>query len=962
VTRTGVIHVIDTVVLPQSPPRDSRVQALCTLESRTHRSTLHTIRGWSELFVGIIPRPSPKDCLTVILGATLGPYRLVARTGRGGSGDVYRAVDTRLDRVVAIKIRQAGDADSITHRFEREARAISNLSHPHICTLYDVGRQEDIEFLVMEYLTGETLGERLKRGPLPLEQMLEYGSQVAAALGHVHRHGFVHRDVKPSNIMVTDGGAKLLDFGVVTKPASIDPDTSLPRPEYRTATLDGTLVGTLAYMSPEQAEGYGADPRSDIFALGLVLYEMTCGQHAFEGRSAVSVVAAILTAEPRPLPLETSRVSNAVEHVIGRCLEKKPGDRWQNVEDVQRELDWIRQTLLATTSLPARAKQPRAVAVMSVLVACGIGLGAVALVDRDAPRDRRPELPAASFLVTPPEGNSDASFSLEAALSPDGHHLVFPSSSAEGRGPLWLRPLAATRARAIVGTDGATTPFWSPDSQQILFFVKGVLKAISVAGGEPRIVNKVRTGVSPAGTGNRDGVLVVGSYNTGLFRLSLSGGAAVPLTTVDASAGELGHAFPQFLPDGRHVLFLLRSTSRDRAGVYVTSLDAPERRRRVADAASQASYAAPGFLLFSRAGALFARSFAPDALQMSGPPLELSPRVMHTVNGRVAFSVSQNGVLMYQAVDSPELTWFDRSGRRLGSAGGSDPGESVDVSPDGRRMASSRFDPATGRSSIWITDLSSGNESRFTTDVSNHLAPLWSPDGTRLAFASDRHGHFDLYLKSFKDGREQELLRSSDDKWPLNWSRDESFLLFHGGPGRSELWAMPLTHDGERVFVAGTRSTDAALGQISPDGRWIAYVSFDEGTREVVVRSFPSGDTRVRVSTRGGTEPVWRADGRELFYLSPNGMLIAVPVKTGRDFEMGPAVALFKTNLEVRGFADPLSRNGYAVFNNGQRFLINQPPQSPSEVPITVVVNWVAGMREHERQGSEHRGETITAR
>ena len=892
------------------------------------------------------------------LGRSLGPYELIAQIGAGGSSDVYRAVDARLDRVVAVKVRrvlQPGRRSSHPG-FEREARAISKLHHPHICALYDVGREGDVDYLVMEHLLGETLAVRLKRGPLPVDQVLRYGSQVADALGHVHRHGFVHRDVKPSNLMLTDAGIKLLDFGVVSKVA---PPSGMANAigivEDRTATIDSSVVGTFAYMAPEQAEGYEADSRSDIFSLGLVLYEMASGQHAFDSRSPAGVVAAILSSEPRPLRLDSARLSGLLGHVIGQCLAKSPDDRWQNVEDVRSELDWIGSTLVDPAPPDAKVSTTaaRGRSMIWTLAAFGAAVGAVALGGHGTPQDAdRNPAPAAMFQVAPPPGNRDASFALEAALAPDGRYLVFPIRTASGRGRLWLRPLASTTARELDGTDGARSPFWSSDSRHVAFFVKDQLKMVDIAGREERVISTVPTGLSPSGSFSPDGTIVIGSYNTGLFQLSAAGGPAVPLTTFDPSQGEQGHAFPQFLPDARHIVFLVRSTRPDRAGVYVTSLDTPNQRTRLVGAVSKASYAPPGYLLLERYGALFAQPFDADALRLAGPEVELDPLVMHTINGRVAFSVSQNGVLTYQALDAAELTWFDRSGKRLGSAGRTNFAETIDMSSDGQRLASSRPDPKTGRYGLWITEPSSASERNITDERSNDVAPLWSPDGTQLAFASDRGGHFDLYIKSLEDGHETELLQSGNDKWPLHWSRDGSFLLFLDGSERSELWALPLAGARRPVLVTKTRS-NAALGQISPDGRWFASVSFDEGAREVIVRDFPSGQARVRVSADGGTEPAWRADGGELFYLSPSGTLMAAPIKPGEAFEVGTPVPLFATNLESRGFAGPLARNRYAVFDNGQRFLINQPGLSASAVPLTVLVNWVGRLHDLGGHGSD---------
>jgi eukaryotic-like serine/threonine-protein kinase len=891
------------------------------------------------------------DTAQVTPGARLGPYEVLARIGSGGMGEVYRAVDTRLQRTVAIKVLHTQSPNAVDERirFEREVRAISNTNHPHICALYDVGEDHGVEFLVMEYLQGQTLAQRLLKGRLPIEQVLLYGCQIASALGHVHRHGFVHRDVKPSNVMLTETGAKLLDFGIAKPAEQLPFDAGAST--LHTLTLSGALVGTVQYMAPEQLEGLETDSRTDTFALGLVLYEMASGRKAFAGSSTAGTIAAILSSEPPPLEIPKFKVQRVFEHAVRKCLAKSPDDRWQNIMDLGSELEWIRATLAEEEVDSSSERELAATALRRRLTPAWAITGLVILAGgswfaRDAWRSPRPiESPVVRFLSYPPRGNQEIYFGLKSALSPDGRYLVSATRLPDGRRPLWLRPLDSTTGVELEGSDPANYPFWSPDSRFIGYFgMDGQLKRIELPGGRPQNIGQDPSAGARGATWNSTGTIVVGSDGTSLFRLSASGSPVIPLTVVDSAAGELGHTLPQFLPDGDHFIFLVRSTDASRAGIYVSSLSAPSERRRILDLSGEAQYV-QNHLIFSKNRALFAQPFDLQTFTLRSAPLIST--AYYPAGGRTGFSVSQSGVLAYQAASPRLLTWFDRVGKRLGPVTTGDTDDPV-MSLDESRIAVAKLDPQSGKRRIWISgpSLSSLRRGDFAGAAGtwNEVAPVWSPQGDRLLFASDREGHFELYSRAVDGSDEQVIFRSNGDKWPLDWSPDGRYVLFRGGGSPGDLWALPLEGDRQPMLLSQNGPVLAAA-KISRDGQWLAYVSSEVGGGEVFVRPFPSGEPKVQISFGGGGEPRWRADGRELFYLTADGLLMAVPVRTSPRFEAGAPVALFRTNVTSTVFIGAPARNQYDSAANGQRFLISEPPELISSTPMTIVLNWQTALR-----------------
>ena len=673
--------------------------------------------------------------MTLLAGAKLGPYEIVAPIGAGGMGEVYRAKDTRLDRTVAVKVlpQHLSSSAEVRQRFEREAKTISQLSHPHICALYDVGREGETEYLVMEYLEGETLSDRLAKGSLPLEQTLRFGQEIADALEKAHRQGIVHRDLKPGNVMLTKSGVKLLDFGLakaMTPAAQKANLTSLPTQQ--ALTEEGTILGTFQYMSPEQLEGKDADARSDIFAFGAVLYEMASGQKAFSGQSQASLISAILRDDPQPISLAQPTSPPALDRVVRTCLAKDPDDRWQSAGDLKRELRWIGEGSHAGVAMPPAAvgARPRAGRLPWILAAAlalaALALGGLLLRQRAV----RPQ-PIHAFLIPPPKTSFQLTGDIAApfALSPDGSNVVF---GAGGR--LWNQSLRSGVATPLTGTEAALFPFWAPDGQQVAFFSAGKLRIAEVAGGPVRAIADAPT--PRGGAWGKDGTIVFSAdFRGSLMRVAASGGPVTPVTRLDQKLHST-HRWPWFLADGKHFVYLAASHANPRsenAGIYVASLDGGEPKRLMASYGS--ALAVPGWLLSVQDGSLMATRFDEGRLAVTGS----AARVASDVNfdygiWRGVFSVSQNGMLVFQRARDTgrgQLLWVDTSGKVLNTIGERTEAFALRIAPDGRRASVLEGDP---NNDIWIYDLERGVRTRLTTDAQAQMSPVWSPDGSEILF------------------------------------------------------------------------------------------------------------------------------------------------------------------------------------------------------------------------------------
>ena len=889
----------------------------------------------------------------------VGPYEIVTLLGVGGMGEVYKARDTRLDRTVAIKICTGG----FSERFEREARAISSLNHQHICALYDIGREGSVEFLVMEYLEGESLEARLRKGPLAIAEALRVAIQIAGALDAAHRKGIVHRDLKPGNVMLTRSGAKLLDFGLakITPAVAVSGTDTTRLANDPPLTEKGTILGTFQYMSPEQLEGKETDARSDIFSFGAMLFEMVTGRKSFEGSSRASLIAAVISVNPPPVSTLQPMASPALDRLVQRCLAKSPDDRWQNAGDLRSELEWIAGAgSMAGVPAPVAARRVN----RERLAWLGAGLAAVLLLVSlawVAIHLRHEPTPAAEvrFQIPAPDKLSFFSFQLP-AVSPDGQRIAFTASTGvaiEERGitgqRLFVRPLNATTATEIpVAGSSPLFPFWSPDGRQIAFRSGGGLEKVDLSGGPPFTICNCPN--SDGGTWNRDGVILSGNFFGPLFRVPAAGGD--PKTLRPLVEGESAQLWPQFLPDGKHYLYLSLNTHPDQQGIYGASLDSTDRKFIIATN-TNAAYLESGQLLFTRGDVLMAQPFDLRNLTLGGEPrpvadhIELSNSSFTGTEtlGNASFSASPNGVLVwrrdlqsYQSSQS-QLQWLDRNGKKLSPVGEPANYTQPNLSPDDSKLAVAIRDPQTKTRDIWIFDLKRGTKTRLTFDPADDFNPVWSPDGTRIAFTSDRAGQRDIYVKPADGSGQEELLlgEKGTAKHAEDWSRDGKYFLYnYTVPNPSHLYVLPLTGDRKPVpFVDINLHTSE--GQFSPNGRYVAYRLLQSGIQQVYVQGFWLDPSQPRgkwqVSTMGGELPRWRNDGKELYYHFGDGFF-AVDVKTdGKSFEFGSPKLLFEVPT-VKSSAN--GGSPFVVSRDGQRFLVLEQIEKTASEPLEVVVNW----------------------
>jgi dipeptidyl aminopeptidase/acylaminoacyl peptidase len=878
--------------------------------------------------------------VTLAAGSRLGPYEIVSPLGAGGMGEVYRARDTRLERTVAIKVLPSHLASSpeSRQRFEREARTISQLSHPHICALHDVGNQDGVEFLVMEYLEGETLADRLLKGPLPLEQTLRYGIQIADALDKAHRQGIVHRDLKPGNVMLTKSGVKLLDFGLAKAiaPASSTLDlTALPT-QAAPVTREGTLLGTVQYMSPEQLEGREADARTDIFAFGCVLYEMATGTKAFSGATQASLISSILRDESLPVSQVQPMSPPALDRVVKTSLEKDPEDRWQNAGDVAKELKWIAEG--SASAIPPivaggrkrRDMLPWGIAVLAVV------LGALAVLLSRRPQAQEELM---RFTIMPPSGQSFLGF---AELSPDARRIAFLLQDEGGRNSIAVRSLDSLELRRLPGTEDARGMFWSPDGREIAFFSEERLKRIGADGGPVQTI--CESGGAFSGAWSRQGtILFTKEFGAPIVAVPATGGAPQPVTALDVARGEVAHFHPAFLPDGLHFLFVARNIDPEKTSVMLASLDSKE-VRRLFHADSNAVFAEPGYLLFARDNALFAWRFDPRNRKLSGEPAPALEQVRYgTEDNSLSLSAAGNRVAYLPWLMRRRLAWVDRKGRELGTLGEIGGYEDVRVSPDGGKVAVALRDPSHGQNQdVWVLDASRGTGSRITAERTDEFDPAWFPDGERLVYVSDHVGFYDLYERPASGGAEKILVRTKQDKVLPTVSPDGRHLLYSASKGANFTRVLALlSGGGDSLQLSGDSRFSEEHPEISPDGLWTAFESSESGQREVYVQPLPGGPKR-QVSIGGGLTPVWNRNGSELFYGARDGMLMSVALRlaAGR-LEIAEPQPLFLLRLGVGGEVQ-FPRHPYDVSPDGQRFLVVRHAPDAEPGGAVVVTNWTA--------------------
>jgi eukaryotic-like serine/threonine-protein kinase len=875
--------------------------------------------------------------VTLAAGSRLGPYEILAPIGAGGMGEVYKAKDSRLERTVAVKVLPAhlSDSPGVRERFEREARTISQLSHPHICAIYDVGRENDVEYLVMEYLEGETLAERLTAGPFPPEETLRYGIQIGDALDRAHRTGIVHRDLKPGNVMLTGSGVKLLDFGLAKAFSAGDAENNLTDlPTQANLTQEGTILGTLQYMAPEQLEAKGADARTDIFAFGAVLYEMATGRKAFAGSSQASLIGAILHKEPVPLSTLQPTAPRGLERVVKRCLSKEPDRRWQSARDVVLELEELSEKAQSPAEEPALRRRSRGAVAGWAAAALFLAalLGSLFLHPR---RGAAPSPSRLRFAIGPPAA---AAFQGMPAISPDGRLLAFVATTPDGRDSLYIRPLESLESRRLEGTDGASYPFWAPDGRSLAFFAQGKLAKVDPSGGSPVILCDAPN--ARGGSWGSRGTIVF-SVNAGgeIHRVGESGGRSTSLAHLGARSQETNR-WPSFLPDGQHFLYFVLGGDPKSSGTYVAALDSNE-TTRLGSADGGGLYAAPGFLLFRSGDRLMAQRFDPEKRVITGEafPVVEQIRWNGVATTALAASASNTGLLVYQTGGATEsqLQLYDRSGRELQALGSPGAYWEPTLSPDGRRLAVPRIDKEGLTGTLWAGDLAGGNLVRLSSQAPVTATPLWSPDGRRILYSAYPSG--EVYVRDAGGAESEKLLFRSEGFTPLDdWSRDGRLLFYEVIDWRSfrnDIWVRDL-QTGEKHPVLQAKFSESGA-RLSPDGSWLAYQSDESGVWEIYLRSFPGSRERRQVSSGGGTQARWKADGREIFYVSGDSKIMAVDVTTAPALETGSPHVLFQTRVLPQIEA----RNHYDAAPDGQQFVVNSRRPEDASLPMLVVSGWM---------------------
>jgi eukaryotic-like serine/threonine-protein kinase len=901
-------------------------------------------------------------------GRTIGPYKVVSLLGAGGMGEVYRAHDSRLGREVALKILPSSLAggDESVRRFQQEARAASALNHPNILSIFDTGTTDDgMPFVVSELLEGETLREKLAGGALQLRKAIDYALQTARGLAAAHGKGIVHRDLKPENLFVTrDGRVKILDFGIakLVQRQGLGHELHTEAPTMIVKTNPGMVIGTVGYMSPEQVRGESVDTRSDIFSFGAILYEMLSGRRAFQGDSHVETMNAILKEEPPDLTANNSKISPAVERVVRRCLEKQPEERFQSASDLAFAVESLSSFqssgATATVETSEDAKPAHRTKLRERLSWVVGAVFLVATLAFAAVYFRRVESRAETMrfaLPAPPK----TSYRDSLALSPDGRRLAFVATTTDGLTSLWVRALDSVSARQLPGTEGAAFPFWSPDSRFIGFFASNKLKKIDASGGPAQALAEASVDARGATWGTDGTILFTPNYAVPLSRVPASGGVTTPATELDTSRGQTSHRWPFFLPDGRHFLYFARANQKEAEGVYVGSLDSKE-GKLLLNSSVRAAYApatpggAGGYLLFMRDETLVAQPFDALTLKLSGEPAVVAEGVLtYPTEGDAtaygAFSASANGHLSYLSGNelTTQLGWFNRAGNPVGLVGASGIYTEPSLSPDGKRISLGRSE--SHAEDIWLLDIARDTMTRFTFDPATDICAAWSPDGSQVAFASNRSGKHQLYQKSASGAGTDELLLQTDyNAFPDDWMMmkdGRQFILYETENPKTRYDLYVLLLSGERKpFPFLQTEFNEAHAQFSPDGRWVAYVSDASGRAEVYVQSFPASGGKWQISTGGGDQPEWRSDGKELFYLSPDKKIMAVPITAGASFEAGAPAALFTTHVKLTSLTN--QRNNYVVAADGQRFLVNNLVEEGNTQPITLVLNWAAGLKQ----------------
>ena len=889
-----------------------------------------------------------------MIGQTVSHYKILEKLGEGGMGVVYKAEDTRLDRLVALKFLPphlaASEQDKA--RFIQEAKAASALNHPNVCTIHDIQEHDHQLFIVMEFVDGQTL--RGKRETISFKQAIDIGIQIADGLAAAYEKGIVHRDIKPENIMIRkDGIAQIMDFGL----AKLKGAAGVSR-----LTKEGSTVGTAGYMSPEQVQGQDADHRSDIFSLGVLLYELLTGQLPFKGVHETALAYEIVNVDPLPMSSIKPDIDPNLDAVVLECLAKEPDERTQSAKQVSVDLkryrrESSRSRVSRITAAPPLYR-PSQVSGEQVVAAPGLAkktallpwiaaavflLGMIGLAFLYYQETSR-EVDVFRFTLTPPENTTFAP--QIPVISPDGQRVAFVVRDSSAGTLIWVRALSSLVATPLTGTSDAFSPFWSPDSRFIGFFQNGKLKKIEVTGGPTQTLSDAPQG--RGGTWGNAGVIVFSpSFSSGLQQVSQAGGTPTELTTLDMVRHENSHRWPSFLPDGRQFVYFGQGTPDENNALFLGSLDS-KNRTLLLHVTSNAVFTPPGYLLFVRERSLMAQQFNADKGELSGEAFPIAEDVGFEQSRNVGlFSASMNGVLAFGlgagSSGNRQLVWFDRSGKRLDKVG--TPGIVWDfsLSPDEKRVAFRRVDRQTRNEDIWMLDLLRGTESRFTFRPARDDDPIWSPDGSKILFDSNPEGVSNLHQKIASGaGSEELLLKSTIADYPVDWSADGRYILFgrEDPKTKSDLWVLPLTGNREPFPCVNTEATEFT-GRFSPDARWVVYSSDESGKFEVYVQAFPATSGKWQVSIGGGAAPTWSKDGKEIFYLAPDKRLMTVDVKTiGASLEQGIPKPLFATDVDQ--YVLP---NRYVASKDGKRFLVNNGVEATGTKPIAIVLNWTADIK-----------------
>ena len=891
--------------------------------------------------------------MPILPGKRLGPYEILSSIGAGGMGEVYRARDTRLNRDIAIKVLlgHLADQPQLRERFDREARTVASLNHPHICTLYDIGQQDGTDYLVMEYLEGETLAQRLSKGPLQLKQVLQWAIEIADALDKAHRKGVTHRDLKPGNIMLTKSGTKLLDFGLAKLKQEVAP-ANVQLSQLPTAngpvTVQGTIVGTLQYMAPEQLEGREVDARTDIFTFGVVVYEMATGKKAFEGNSQASLIGAILRDDPPPMSSVQPVTPPALDHAVKKCLQKDPDDRWQTTRDITDELKWIAEGGFQITSAPTfPAKGMRALGRRSLILSLGALLGAAIAslaVWNLKPSPSSLRQPISRFAISLPPGQQLTGLDNgpAVALSPDGTHLAYAARQS-GIQQLYLRAMDSLEAKPISGTQGGVNPFFSPDGQWVGFFADGRLKKVSINGGAALILGDELShhGASWSSLGI---IAFAPTTVSALLQVPDAGGTAHPLSRFDK--GETSQRWPEFLPGGKAVLFAAGSSANlSNAHIAVQSVGTGERRNLI-PAGTQPRYAYSGHLVYAQGGNLMAVPFDPQRRTVTGAAVPVVEGVLETpTTGAAQYSFATQGSLVYVTggvqATRRKLVWVSRNGTEQPLTAPEHAYRGPQLSPDGRRVAVAIEEQET---QTWLYNLAHETLTRLTFEGNTNYTPVWTPDGKRIAFESNKEGPVNPFWQLADGSGGLERLNTSENlQAPMSWSPDGQLLAyidFNPTTGY-DIWVLRMSDRKAQPFLR--TQFNESVPRFSPDGHWLAYISDESGRFEVYVQPYPGPGGKWQISTEGGTEPVWNPNGRELFYRNGNKMM-AVDTATKPSFVADKPRMLF----EGQYVPTPATSPNYDVTPDGQRFLMIKPSEPAQGVPtqINVVLNWFEELKQ----------------